>query len=423
MTLVTLVLMMSAGGPAAVPPATGPEATTLVRADGMELIVLPVSGAHTASLRFVVRAGSANDPGGKEGLAHLLEHAVLQAHGPDGLDLLEAARAAGARLNAHTSRSATVFALDASAEVFPVLAERLLRSVTDPALQRVDLDRELDVVAREDDLRGEDQTVMDLVEWTLLRGSAPTTILGSGRSRDRVRREDLASFHRTYYAPANTSVISTGAFDAVAVQALLDRAVPIPPGQGRAQPPRAVSASPMLPVNDRIRAPFLAVVLGYALDERDRASCEPLAQLLERRLTAQLVASEQPVLRSTGVSCVDVQGTLVILALGATRTLDAPDLLESVQSVFDIAARVPASAAEQTALQLRISRERDRVRRDPVALAEEAARAAIHRPSPSGASLSSPAARAFPAEGVRRHARRAFVPERRFLILFSPFTG
>jgi predicted Zn-dependent peptidase len=422
MTLAALLLVISAARPAPAPAAPVALGTRQARPDGMELVVLPVEAARTVSLRYVVRAGSSNDPAGKEGLAHVLEHAVFQARGPDGLDLLEATRAAGAHLNAHTSRTSTIFELDAAAEVFAPLAERLVRAVTDPALQRVDLDRELETILREDAYQGNDQAVMQLVEDTILRGSAPATILGSSPSRERIRRQDLIAFYRTFYATSNTTVVVAGEVDAAAAEALLDRSVRLPPALASERPPPAPTATPTVPIEDRIRAPFLAVVFGYVLESQDRESCEPLAELLERRLLGTLVAGpRRPSLRDVEVSCVDVQGSTSILALGYTRTLDAPDLHQSIQRVFDLTARAPASRAEQKALETRGARRREHIQRDPAALADEVAQAAVHPLRAGATPLPARTEPSFPAERVLRTATQAFVPERRFLVLFSPF--
>src|SRR5438045_3817163 len=79
--------------------------------DGVQIVqVKPLAGATMASLRVVVRAGGLQDPPGKSGLAHLLEHLIF--HGtydtPEG-GLWDAARAAGADVNAYTSSDLTVY--------------------------------------------------------------------------------------------------------------------------------------------------------------------------------------------------------------------------------------------------------------------------------------------------------------------------
>ncbi len=423
MILATLLAAATAAaGP--VPPPASPLGARTVRPDRLEVVVLPLEGARTTSLRVVVRAGSADDPPGKEGLAHLLEHLLLAARGPDGLDLPEAARAAGARLNAFTSREVTSYVLDAPAEVFSALAERLLRAVSAPSLKDVELSRELEVVAREDQYHGEDGTVTQLVEDALFRGSAPEgPIVGNVGSRDRIRLQDVVDFHGRRYVGAATTVVAAGAISASDLDALLERAVRLPRG-AEGEPVARTGPSPLLPVNDRIRAPFLAVVLGYALEDEDRDACAPLAALLERRLLLELVAppTGQPALRTVQVSCLDLRGVSTLVALGYTRTLDAPDLPESMQRVFDDVARRPATAAERAAADLRLARQWDRVVADPAALADDVTFRAARR-SAAGTSLPESSHGAFRADVVRRVAGRAFREARRFFILFSPLEG
>jgi hypothetical protein len=396
--------------------------TREIRPDGMELLVLPVPSARTASLRYVIRVGSACDPAGKEGLAHLLEHLVLKARGPDGLDVVEAAHAAGAYLNAFTSRDATTFVLDAPLQVFPALAERVVRAITSPALHGVNVERELAVIAREDEYHGERSGALTLVNDAVFRVSAiEGTTLGSVGSRERISREDLIAFFQARYLTTATTVVVAGGVGVPEVRALLDGAVLLPPSL-ETERPRAVVLDPQLPVNERIRAPFLAVVFGYALEAGDHHACGSLAALVEHRLVVELTA-DQPVLRSVNVGCVTLRGANFVLAMGHTPTIEATDLPDTIRRVFQRTARQLPTTLERRLLEQRLSRIADRVRADPAALANEVADRA-ERPRENGLTpLPEEGTRPFPAEVVRALAQRAFVPERRVLILLSPFEG
>src|SRR5258708_12918374 len=49
---------------------------------GLRVIFERAPGAATAAVAVVVGAGAVDDPPGKEGLAHLVEHLTFRAHGP-----------------------------------------------------------------------------------------------------------------------------------------------------------------------------------------------------------------------------------------------------------------------------------------------------------------------------------------------------
>lgn len=400
----------------------GNELVREVRPDGMELLVLPMPGAHTVSLRYVVRAGSALDPPDKLGMAHLLEHMVLRRRGPDGLDLMEAARAAGVTLNGFTSRDRTVFVLDAPAEAFPGIAERLLRAVTGPEFQEAEVDREIAVVGRESEYQDEDGGAIQLVSDALFRaGPPPGAILGTGVSRGQISPADLAAFYQARYSTSATSVVVAGGTTAEQVRSLLARAVLLPPVL-EAERPAPASAEPILPVNERLRAPFITVALGYRLEEADRSGCRPLAELLERRLSLELIL-EQPQLDAISVHCLRLQGTDFVLAFGYTPTIDATEVPAAMQRVFREIATRPPTAQERRSIEQRMSRENDRTLADPSSLADHVAHAAAERRTEGGAALGDLGARVFPQAAVRELARKRFLPERKVLIILSPFEG
>ncbi len=391
-------------------------------ADGLELLVLPVPGARTISLRYVVRAGSRFDPPGKEGLAHLLEHLLLKTRGKDGLDLMEEARAAGAYLNGFTSGDSTEYVLDAPADAFPRLAERLLRAITSPAPSQGDLDREIGVIGREDDYHGEGGGVIQLVSNTLFRMTPPEgPILGTGRSLDRITRDDLIAFYQKAYTTAATTVVVAGATTAPDARSLLGRAILLPPALD-GERPRVIVAEPQLPVNERIRAPFIAVVVGYRLDASDREACRPLAQLLQHRLLMELWV-ERPLLRSVTVDCFTLQGADFVLALGYTPTIEATEVPATMQRVFREAATRPATVRERQALEQRMSRIDARIMADPSSRADEAARAAALPREGGTTPLAGAASRSSRADAARELARSRFEPERSVLIVLSPFEG
>ena len=117
--------------------------------DGTTLVYAHVAGRDVA-VRFVVRAGGEDDPPGKAGLAHILEHLVF--HGtydaPEGV-MFERAWGAGGSLNAFTTDLATVFVLDVPTSSFASLTPSFLAMVTSPALPFAQFDREKGVVGAE----------------------------------------------------------------------------------------------------------------------------------------------------------------------------------------------------------------------------------------------------------------------------------
>jgi predicted Zn-dependent peptidase len=411
--LAALLLSAAPAAPAAAP-APAPVHELLLGAP--ELVVLPVPGARSASLRVVVRAGSAMDPPGQAGLAHLLEHAILD--GDDrGHGLIDAARAAGATLDGATERDTTTYLLDAPAEAFGPLAERLLRAVTNPRLDAADLGRQQEVVTSEEAYAPVSQAAARYLE-TALFGLPEAPAIGTAASRAAAGRDRLLDWYGHHYLTSSITVVLAGAVDEPQARALLRRAFLLPP----ALPGEEVAArpgAPLLPVTQRIAAPFLAVLHGYQLGAAERPACEPLAALVELRLLASL-SIQEPLLSPVEVRCLTLRGADFLVAFGYTATLDAPDLPERVAQVFqDVAAR-EATPAERGVLRDRLASVRRLVRGDPAALADEAARLAARTRAPGDRPLP-PAQVPFVPSQVRAAARAAFQPDRQLSFVLSPF--
>jgi predicted Zn-dependent peptidase len=243
-------------------------------------------------------------------------------------------------------------------------------------------------------------------------------VLGTAGSRASARLEDLLDWFGRHYLTSSTTVILAGAVSEPQARALLRRAFLLPPALPDEQvAPRP--GAPLLPVTQRIAAPFLAVIQGYQLGPGERLACQPLAALVELRLLTAL-SIQEPLLAPVEVRCLALRGADFLVAFGYTATLDAPDLPERVAQVFQEAAAREASPAERRVLQERLAVVRRLRWRDPAALADEAAALASRGPEVVPRPVPPERVPFVPAE-VRAAARRAFQPERQLSFTLSPF--
>jgi zinc protease len=382
--------------------------------DGVELVVLPVPGATRASIRYVIRAGSAFDPPGKDGLAHLLEHVIATAGEGRG-SLLEDVEVGGGEMNAFTSDGATIFALDAPARAFPELAARLVSTVTNPRLEARKIAREQEVVQSEGE-RARGGGAIGLAENALFR--PPGSTLGTGLTRGNITREDLTAFYGARYLPSATTVVLAGDVTPDQGRALLERAFHLPPSLASERfAPRI--GTPMVPIDEEIRAPVQGVVFGYRLDQADRALCDSLAELVGGRILTELYV-KRPVVAEVDVACHTLRGNLFLLAAAYSRALDEGDLPAEVEALFRTAVDRPMTIAERATLERRRSRRIDALRESPPALAMTAAMLATLPREGDEAPielLSPPLAGPRP---LQEFARRALDPARRVRINLSP---
>lgn len=412
MTAAILALALSA--------AAAPQTTRERLEDGLEIIVHRLPAAPTASLRLVVRAGGSMDTRGKGGLAHVVEHCVMQgSYDVRGRTFLREARRAGAVVNAHTYAESTRFELDAPVEPFPRLAERFVRMVTSPAWERVDVQTELGVIRTESSIH-DGEGLLSFVERALFPSAGRVdTLLGSSDSRETIRREDLTRFYERYYLPSNMTVVFAGKVSMAEAKGILARSVRLPPALPGERPP-PLSEAPALPMEQRVPAGITVTVLGYHLARWERPSCEALAALVELRASRQLQI-QRPLVSRVDAHCSRLRGQPFLLAFAYTRRLDAGDLPEEMDRVLLDASTQPPSAQERALVGGRLERRRQSTMSDPTraaeALAEEAG-----EPRPGEATdlrEVTQKTRPDPA-GSTRLARESFVGDRRVLLHLTP---
>jgi zinc protease len=418
--LVTGLLLAAAPPQPAALPARGLGVERAMLPGDLELVVLPIPGTKTASLRYVVRAGSKDDPAGRDGLAHVLEHVIVAGGGDGPTGLIDSARAAGATLNASTSREATIYQLDAPAEAFEPLAERYLRAVTNPSFPPAVVDRELKVVGREAELPR--SSVVAFVEGILYRSQVPVgTTIGSAAGRDRVGRADLIEFFRRHYATSSTTIVLTGDVTVAGARALIERGMLLPP----ALPDEATTWNPeppSLPVTEKLKAPVTVAVTGYLVDPSDREICRAAAEVIELRLVRDLEL-RKPLLSSVTAKCISLRGTDLLVAFGYSPTSDAEDLPTTLDEAFKGAGATPLTAAERRILEGRDGRSRDRWAGSPPSAANLLANSVARPRAAVATGVEGLAPLRFDPAGLRAFAKRTFAPARRLLVFVSPFEG
>jgi zinc protease len=184
--------------------------------NGLKVLILEEHKAPVVSVQIWYKAGSRNEPEGKTGLAHMLEHMMFKGTpkvGPKQFDLL-VTRSGGIN-NAVTRMDATAYYEDFAADRVVLGLELEADRMTGLLLDEKEFLSERQVVAEERRLRIEDQPSNVLGE--VMRA---TTFIASPYGRPSVgwpsdiqgwTRDDLARFYRTYYAPNNATLVVVGA--------------------------------------------------------------------------------------------------------------------------------------------------------------------------------------------------------------------
>lgn len=199
--------------------------------NGLRVILHPDRRLPRVAVNLLFRVGAADDPPGRSGLAHLLEHLMFMGtkRVPEGRfdSLMESV---GGWSNAFTSEDYTVYYDVGPARLLETLlwleADRLAGA--GPALTRAKLRVQRDVVLNEllQEYHNTPYGVAELVQPGMLyRRGHPyaRTVIGSADELRRVTVSDVRGHLERFYSPANMSLVLAGDFDPGAAMARVRR--------------------------------------------------------------------------------------------------------------------------------------------------------------------------------------------------------
>ena len=198
-------------------------------ANGLQVVVVPNHRVPAVTHMLWVKAGAADEPAGKSGLAHFLEHLMFlgtqtTAPGAFAREILTL----GGRHNAFTSDDYTAYY-----EVVPVGdlprvmamdADRFAHLKIDPQEMR----RELQVILEERRMRVDNQPGSVLGEQMsaalFLNHPYRLPTIGWEHEIRALTPEDARAFYETWYTPANAVVVVTGDVEPAAVRQMAEAA-------------------------------------------------------------------------------------------------------------------------------------------------------------------------------------------------------
>lgn len=202
------------------------QTTTLT--NGLRVVSVVLPHLHSVELAVYLKVGGRNDPAGRSGLSHFLEHMLFRgtADYASSLEIETAFEELGGMVNAATDADSTCFYArihpDHAAQGLGILASMLLR----PTLEGVDLERRIIAEEALEDIN-EDGVVTnpDLVMGRLLWPGHPLggATVGSLEDIGRISTDDLRNHLAAWYRPANAVVVVAGPHDPAALTAAAER--------------------------------------------------------------------------------------------------------------------------------------------------------------------------------------------------------
>ncbi|MDO5021827.1 MAG: pitrilysin family protein [Eubacteriales bacterium] len=184
--------------------------------NGLGVILETDKQSYSAAVSVWVKAGSVLESKAENGLSHFMEHMAFKGTTTrDAKQLAKQMDALGGQVNAATSRTSTVYYARVLPDELKPCIELLSDIVLNPALDNESFQKEKQVIAEEIAMVEDspEESVFDLINKALYKGSLSETILGEKDALLNYKRKALVDFRDKYYVANNALVVVAGNFD------------------------------------------------------------------------------------------------------------------------------------------------------------------------------------------------------------------
>ncbi|HEX2062109.1 MAG TPA: pitrilysin family protein [Thermoanaerobaculia bacterium] len=237
--------------------------------NGMRVIVIPKHDIPLVAARVMIKTGGAADPEGKAGLAELTATVLTKGTKTKSAEqIARGVEALGATLVAGAGWDRTDVDLSVMSSNLPKAMEFAADVVRNATFAKEEFERERaqTMDALQVELR-EPRFVAGAVTSRLIfgEGAYGATLSGTPASLEKIKREDLVSFHRRHYVPQNAVLVIAGDVKADAAFALAQSVFGTWPRGTTGTTRRPASSKPAAPrvvVIDMPDAGQSAVVVG-----------------------------------------------------------------------------------------------------------------------------------------------------------------
>lgn len=264
------------------------EVTAYQLENGLEIVVIEDTRAPVVVHMLWYRVGSADEPAGKSGIAHFLEHLMFKA--TDTLESGEFSRVVaenGGSDNAFTSYDYTGYFQRVASDRLPLMMTMEADRMTNLVVTEEELVAERGVILEERNQRIENspgalaREQMRAAQFLNHRYGVP--IIGWMHEMETLNMEDALSFYERFYAPNNAVLIVAGDVVPQEVLSLAQEIYgPIPaaadlPERQRPQEPPQIAERRLIYEDARVSQPYLA--RSYIAPERNAGAQREAAAL------------------------------------------------------------------------------------------------------------------------------------------------
>ncbi len=187
--------------------------------NGLKLIVIEDHKSPLVTFQIWYRVGSKNDPEGKSGISHLLEHMMFKGTNKYGKgEFSNIIQRNGGSDNAHTTKDYTMYHQTLSSDRLDISIELEADRMMNLLLDEKEVLSERDVVMEERRMRYEDDPHDLLYEEVIATAFKihpyRRPVIGWMQDIQSIEREDLYRYYKKYYSPDNAFIVVAGDVDA-----------------------------------------------------------------------------------------------------------------------------------------------------------------------------------------------------------------
>ncbi len=281
-------------------PAHAAEVTSFTLDNGMDVVVIEDHRAPVAVHMVWYKVGAADEPPGKSGIAHYLEHLMFKATETVAAgEFSDVVEANGGSDNAFAAQDYTGYFQRIAADRLDLMMRYEADRMANLVIGEEDARTELNVILEERNQRVENDPGALFREQYLaaqyLAHPYGTPIIGWKHEMEGLTRADAIAFYRQHYAPNNAVLIVAGDVTPDAVREMAERhygAIPANPNATErlrpAEPPQRAARTVEFS-DPRVAQPY--VLRTYLAPERDPGAQEEAAALV---LLADLMGGDGP---------------------------------------------------------------------------------------------------------------------------------
>jgi zinc protease len=195
--------------------------------NGLQVVVIPDHRAPVVTHMIWYRNGSADDPLGKSGIAHFLEHLMFkgtQKHPPG--EFSDVVAESGGQENAFTANDYTAYYQRLPKEHLGTAMAFEADRMTGLSLTAAVVNPERDVVLEERRMRVDSDPAAELGEALhaalFVHHPYGIPVIGWGHEIQTLSQEDALAYYRRFYTPRNAILVVAGDVTVGAVRALAD---------------------------------------------------------------------------------------------------------------------------------------------------------------------------------------------------------